>query len=60
MAINRGCSCPAVENHHGYGINGNAELWGWLTDIECPIHGTELVEEEEDGPKNKIEDQDHS
>jgi hypothetical protein len=37
-AIDQGCTCAVLDNHHGRGItiNGKTEFW---VDSACPIHG---------------------
>lgn len=34
-AIDKGCTCPVLDNHHGLGLsNGNF----WMS-ADCPLHG---------------------
>lgn len=34
-AIDKGCTCPVLDNNHGRGL-GNGHFW---MDANCPIHG---------------------
>lgn len=35
-AVQRGCTCPVIDNAHGKGVMGFGREW-WITD-GCPIH----------------------
>ena len=34
-AIDKGCTCPVLDNHYGLGL-GNGQFW---MNAECPLHG---------------------
>lgn len=36
-AIDSGCTCPVIDNHHGRGYQGRAGVYCYSSD--CPIHG---------------------
>lgn len=36
-AISAGCSCPAIDNHHGKGCRGDGI--SFITDSDCHLHG---------------------
>lgn len=38
-AIDAGCTCPVLDNHHGKGAYGDGEKYGWWVTADCPIHG---------------------
>jgi hypothetical protein len=38
-AIERGCTCPVIDNGHGRGIMGDGEQFGWWRNQDCPLHG---------------------
>jgi hypothetical protein len=40
-AINSGCTCPVIDNHHGRG-----DPRGWWVSGDCPLHGMQLREKE--------------
>jgi len=33
-----GCICPVYDNHHGRGLSGFGEQFGWVINEDCPIH----------------------
>ena len=35
-AIDRGCTCPVMDNAHGRGAHGEAGVFWW--DMACPLH----------------------
>ena len=37
-AIDRGCTCPILDNCHGLGCNGYGKLYGWVMTSGCPLH----------------------
>lgn len=45
-AIERGCTCPVLDNCHGYGVGGHGSNLFWCN-AACPFHGprstTEVV-----------------
>lgn len=45
-AIKSGCTCPALDNHHGRGAwrdpSGKPMFW---TVMDCPLHGVKVKEE---------------
>jgi hypothetical protein len=44
FAVARGCSCPALDNNHGFGIDdGSGEISFWH-DANCPLHGVGVEE----------------
>ena len=36
-ALETGCQCPMLDNHHGRGIQMNNDLVFWI-DEHCPMH----------------------
>ena len=38
-AVQRGCTCPVLDNHHGAGMGSDGERYGWWQDSACPLHG---------------------
>jgi len=38
-AVQRGCTCPRMDNSHGAGIAGDGDKLGWLITGNCPLHG---------------------
>jgi hypothetical protein len=36
--IERGCTCPVIDNHHGEGVEFRGEVCFWRSDY-CPLHG---------------------
>lgn len=48
-AIQNGCTCPVMDNHHGQGIpmrhpeTGEPSYAFWM-DNTCPLHGTDKSE----------------
>ncbi len=36
-AINRGCTCPVIDNHHGEGVPMSGGTQFWMT-AGCPVH----------------------
>ncbi len=38
-AINRGCTCPVIDNHHGEGVpmGGGSGVSFWMN-AGCPVH----------------------
>ena len=38
-AINHGCLCPQIDNHHGEGYRGDPTRW--LISQRCPMHSTD-------------------
>lgn len=55
-ALDRGCLCPVLDNHHGrgfpYGSNGTSF---WI-DFACPVHNPP---DDEDSPDHDDDDTDH-
>lgn len=47
VAVEKGCTCPVMDNNNGKGfmINGEGPMF-WMQG-DCPFHG--YVEEKEDG-----------
>jgi hypothetical protein len=43
-AIERGCSCPRIDNHYGRGVYFDGE-YHWWRRADCPLHGTEAERE---------------
>lgn len=46
-ALEAGCKCPVLDNNHGhgqYGIEGR-----YVIGFDCPLHGSQLTEEEHNG-----------
>lgn len=37
-AIEAGCTCPVLDNHHGIGAYDGKERQFWING-DCPIHG---------------------
>lgn len=35
-ALNRGCTCPVLDNAHGEGYMGTSE---YVVAFDCPLHG---------------------
>ena len=33
-----GCSCPVIDNHHGKGLGGDGEKYGWVVVLTCEMH----------------------
>ena len=33
-AMERGCTCPSIDNHHGYRTDDR-----WVINLQCPVHG---------------------
>lgn len=38
-ALDKGCTCPVLDNGHGNGVLWDGELSFWIN-AECPLHGT--------------------
>ena len=38
-AVDKGCTCPVMDNGYGKGRGGNGECLGWWIAGDCPIHG---------------------
>jgi hypothetical protein len=38
-AVQQGCTCPRMDNHHGKGYGGDGEKYGWVRRLDCPLHG---------------------
>jgi hypothetical protein len=38
-AIERGCTCPVLDNGHGRGYMGNGAKYGFVITAGCPLHG---------------------
>jgi len=39
VAVQRGCTCPVLDNRHGAGIAGDGDKFGWWMNGNCPLHG---------------------
>lgn len=42
-AIDAGCSCPCIDNHHGHGRPSPDGGRAWITSDACPLHGAALM-----------------
>lgn len=42
-ALKLGCSCPVLDNGHGYGYGGMKGVFAW--DMSCPLHRDEILAE---------------
>lgn len=40
-AIQLGCKCAVIDNHHGRGRYGRGPAYGWFVSGDCPVHGFE-------------------
>jgi|WetSurMetagenome_2_1015567.scaffolds.fasta_scaffold400137_3 hypothetical protein len=38
-AIEQGCACPVLDNHHGKGVSLIGKPLFWVNE-ECPLHGS--------------------
>lgn len=41
-AVEKGCTCPVVDNHYGQGVDIYGDIQFWVNG-NCPIHGTGAV-----------------
>jgi len=39
QAVDQGCTCPVIDNHHGAGFPFKGEIAFWK-DARCTMHGT--------------------
>ena len=47
-AINKGCTCPVIDNNHGKGVSTlSGDILFWMDD-GCPMHGHVIEQEEVD------------
>lgn len=46
-AIQQGCACPVLDNHHGHGFTMNGETVYWISE-SCPLHGKRNNREDAD------------
>jgi len=46
-AYKQGCKCPRMDNHNGKGRGGMGEEFGWITFGDCPLHGFDDEQEQE-------------
>ena len=37
-AVEKGCTCPIIDNHHGEGFPCDGKQAFWI-DATCPLHG---------------------
>ena len=44
-AVDKGCTCPVMDNGHGRGYMGDGERFGWVVDDSCPLHGREAADD---------------
>lgn len=44
-AIDKGCTCPVIDNHYGRGFTLNGETVFWINE-NCPIHGAKGAEDD--------------
>ena len=46
-AVDAGCRCPVIDNHHGRGIlvDGRGEPW-FMFVADCPLHGDDAWKNE--------------
>ena len=42
-AVEEGCTCDPIQNHHGDGLIGESRFRLFHPDPECPLHGFEAV-----------------
>jgi hypothetical protein len=42
-----GCTCPAIDNHHGLGRGGDGNKFGWFVSSTCPLHAAGYEPEEQ-------------
>lgn len=55
-AINKGCTCPVIDNHHGKGIPmSDGSPYFWINDT-CPIHKNYYNGSQEDDPEEELLD----
>jgi hypothetical protein len=47
-AIDEGCLCPILDNYYGLGHLRDGEKYGWVINLDCPMHGDIFKEEKED------------
>jgi len=45
-AVEKGCTCAVLDNHHGEGFVYAGERC-WYMDIDCPVHGDGAREKEQ-------------
>jgi len=44
-ALDLGCTCPVLDNHHGAGVVVNGERI-WWRNSECPLHSSKKRKKE--------------
>lgn len=49
-AVERGCTCPVIDNHYGRGIPGGQGLKWWISET-CPLHSQGTLARPGDGTR---------
>ena len=44
-AVERGCTCPVIDNRHGKGFEMRGEIVFWHNG-DCPLHGSPTLHHE--------------